>query len=54
MTDRENGKVQRCPICYGKGIVSAGFYSTPGFQWSTTSASPEKCRSCNGMGVVNI
>jgi len=36
-----------CPVCSGKGSVSAGFYMDGG-----TSAAREKCRSCNGKGVV--
>lgn len=43
---------QRCPVCYGKGIVAANFYLSPGPQWSSTSTAPEKCRSCHGTGVV--
>ena len=40
-----------CPICGGKGKVQNGFYSVMGYG-STTNASPENCRSCNGTGIV--
>ena len=36
-----------CPVCQGKQTVSAGFYMDGG-----TSAAREKCRTCNGKGVV--
>lgn len=42
----------RCPVCSGKGIVPNGFYLTDNDWASTTDASPETCRSCNGTGVV--
>ena len=44
--------IEKCPVCYGKGIVSPGFYNTPGMNWSTSSASAEQCRSCNGQGYI--
>jgi hypothetical protein len=45
-------KPYRCPICGGTGKVQAGFYDQFGGAWSTTSISPEPCRSCNGTGIV--
>ena len=44
---------QTCPVCFGKGIVAQGFYSTPGTttQFSTNTM-PDKCRSCGGRGIV--
>jgi len=41
----------KCPICYGKGIVDAGFYSAIGSSWSSTNMT-EKCRQCDGDGIV--
>lgn len=41
-----------CPVCGGNGLVANGFYNQTGGQWSTTSATPEVCRSCNGTGIV--
>lgn len=41
-----------CPVCLGKGIVPNGFYLYPHNQWFSSSTSPEKCKSCQGSGVV--
>ena len=41
-----------CPVCGGKGTVSAGFYSVP--PGSSTNAMPETCRSCDGRGYVVV
>jgi hypothetical protein len=42
----------RCPVCGGKGIVPNGFYSSTEETWSTTSVTPETCRSCSGSGII--
>jgi len=41
-----------CPVCRGNGLVPNGFYDQVGGQWSTTSITPEICRSCDGTGIV--
>lgn len=41
-----------CPVCGGKGIVPNGFYNSLNNYWSTTSTTPEKCRTCDGTGVI--
>ena len=41
-----------CPVCCGNGLVPNGFYNTVTGIGSTTSITPETCRSCNGTGVV--
>jgi DnaJ-class molecular chaperone len=41
-----------CPVCMGNGLVPNGFYNKTGNTWTSTSASPETCRSCQGTGVV--
>jgi DnaJ-class molecular chaperone len=38
----------RCPVCEGRGHVTAGFY-TYGLSASTAA---ETCRSCRGAGIV--
>jgi len=45
-------QVSTCPVCYGKGIVNNGFYSSTERTYSSTSATPETCRSCQGIGVI--
>lgn len=45
--------VYRCPVCQGTGLVPNGFYSHTSGHWSTTSVSPEKCRTCNGTGCYS-
>jgi DnaJ-class molecular chaperone len=60
MPENEKGKLfvsndstpHRCPICYGKGKVPYEFYSMRGQEQWTTDAIPQKCRSCNGTGIV--
>ena len=45
-------KPHTCPVCYGNGKVSNGFYNSTSGHWSTTDVTPEKCRSCDGSGVI--
>ena len=42
----------RCPVCNGNGLVPNGFYMQTSGHWSTSSITPETCRSCGGTGVV--
>ena len=41
-------KAQVCPVCNGKGTVASDFYRDT----SLTDASRQKCRSCDGRGIV--
>ena len=44
-----------CPVCNGRGHVPNGFYLAVGTSYySTTSTSPETCRSCGGKGYIVI
>lgn len=43
---------QRCPVCNGNGLVDNGFYTQTSGTWASTNAAPEKCRSCDGKGIV--
>lgn len=45
-------KPHSCPVCYGKGIVSAGFYLSPNYTWISSCNLPETCRTCGGKGIV--
>lgn len=45
-------KPYTCPVCFGRGHVSNGFYSTTGNTWVTSTTMPEPCRSCGGTGVI--
>lgn len=42
----------RCPVCGGNGQVPQGFYEQTGGRWLTASTTPEKCRACDGRGIV--
>lgn len=44
---------QVCPVCGGKGLVPNGFYDVSS-NLSTTSATPETCRSCQGKGYIVV
>lgn len=47
--------LERCPVCGGKGLVPNGFYLAVGTSYySTTSTSPETCRSCGGRGYIEL
>ena len=50
---KKNSK-QLCPVCLGHGLVPQGFYLYPPHQetYSSINASPEKCRTCNGVGIT--
>ena len=41
-----------CPVCNGNGLVPNGFYMQTSSHWSTSSITPETCRSCGGTGIV--
>lgn len=42
----------KCPVCGGNGIVPNGFYSTVTGYITSSSVTPEMCRTCNGTGIV--
>lgn len=49
----DENKPYICPVCNGRGHVPNGFYSVVGGTgWTTSSITPEICRSCNGTGIV--
>jgi hypothetical protein len=42
-----------CPVCGGNGLVPKGFYNQTSGTWTTGTIIPfEKCKSCDGTGVV--
>lgn len=41
----------KCPVCLGRTIVPAGFYTSTGDTWTSGSV-PESCRACSGTGVI--
>lgn len=42
----------RCPVCGGSGRVPYGFYEVVDQYGSTSIPTPEKCRTCDGTGVL--
>ena len=38
----------KCPVCYGKGVVTPDFY----LHCTTTDSACQICKSCNGTGIV--
>jgi len=40
-------KPYTCPVCNGKGEVGCGFYTG-----ASIGTANEKCRSCNGTGIL--
>ena len=40
-------KWQACPICHGRMVVPAGFYTGV-----ASGTAPETCRTCKGLGVI--
>lgn len=49
----ETNTLNKCPVCDGRGIVSNGFYNTITGYGTTNSITPDKCRSCDGVGVIH-
>lgn len=45
--------LNKCPVCEGRGIVPNGFYNTVTGYGTTNSIAPDKCRSCDGVGVIH-
>lgn len=46
--------LHKCPVCNGTGLVLKGFYDHPQeMAWTIYGDNtPEKCRSCNGKGII--
>ena len=44
---------QKCPVCEGCGLLPIGFYNPYG-QSATNSLEPEKCRTCDGKGIISM
>jgi len=47
---------QKCPICDGTGLVSGGYFTSPGYHdeygnWTSNNAA-ERCKVCNGEGIL--
>jgi len=42
---------QKCPVCEGRGNLPVGFYNPYGLG-VTANTSPERCKTCNGDGVI--
>jgi DnaJ-class molecular chaperone len=45
--------VLRCPVCDGRGVVTKGFYNPWPF-FTGIDTTPDKCRTCEGSGVVEV
>lgn len=45
---------QCCPVCRGRCYHPHGFYSAAGSgeAFSSTSCEPEKCKACDGQGII--
>lgn len=43
-----------CPVCLGRGLVVEGFYLVYEMTdyFTTTGTATERCRSCDGKGIV--
>ena len=42
-----------CPLCLGRGYVSAGFYSSEAeHPWASASTTTEPCRMCASRGYL--
>ncbi len=44
-------KPHTCPVCEGRGTVPCGFYSHQE-HFTSSSTSPETCKTCNGGGIL--
>ena len=44
-------RVEKCPVCNGRGWMPDEFYSNFG---STTSTARVICRTCGGSGIVYV
>ena len=43
-----------CPVCSGIGFVPNGYYRTTSQTWSSNSTSPDRCKTCNGTGIITL
>lgn len=50
---KTTAKVQRCPVCEGRGLVCHGFYN-PYATHTDASTQLETCRSCGGSGIIRV
>lgn len=44
--------IYKCPVCMGSGLVPNGFYLNA-FNNTTSQVTSEKCRTCNGSGIIS-
>ena len=44
----------KCPVCLGHGLVDNGFYMAAAMCFTSTDATPIKCKSCGGKGYVVV
>ena len=44
----------KCPVCNGVGKVPIGYYNANQRFSTTSSATPETCKSCSGKGIVYV
>ena len=47
-----NNKIQRCPVCEGRGTMPGGFYARS--SCVSIDAKLEICKSCNGKGYIRV
>jgi hypothetical protein len=49
-------KIQRCPVCEGRGTMPNGFYARTSFPGLMPQSNPvprtEVCKSCDGKGYI--
>ena len=49
---KREGNPYVCPVCRGTGRVMKGFYACVQSDTFLSAGGTEKCRSCNGTGIV--
>lgn len=50
--ENTESKPHVCPVCFGRGLVINGFYSSVVSASNSSYVDGEQCRSCWGTGIV--
>ena len=52
--DNNSKKINKCPVCDGKGLVPSGWRESSGGTWTSAGTALSTCHGCDGKGWVTV